>query len=123
MTKYFVSLVVLFLSFQPFIAHAQKSILPEEAKNHIGEVTTVCGSVASTYFSSKTRRQLTLIDLNKAYPNQIFTIVIEAPKRSKFPQPPEEMYKDKEICVKGKISSYEGTPEIIVEQPSQIEIK
>ena len=51
-----------------------------------------------------------------------FTVVIFASDFSKFPSPPEEYYRGKKIQVTGRIKSYHGKPEIIVEDPSQIEV-
>jgi hypothetical protein len=52
---------------------AQTSISAAEAKNHIGEKGTVCGEVASTHYASRSRGKPTFINLDKPYPNQIFT--------------------------------------------------
>jgi hypothetical protein len=82
----------------------------------------VCGMVASSKFASQSKKQPTFINLDKAYPNQIFTIVIWGSDRGKFPEPPEDYYQGKKICVKGMIKAYRGKPEIIVNDPSQITI-
>jgi hypothetical protein len=42
--------------------------------------------------------------------------------RSKF-KTPEEDYKDKKICVTGKITAYDSLPEIIADDPKQIRIE
>jgi DNA/RNA endonuclease YhcR with UshA esterase domain len=105
------------------VSYAQeKSITAMEAGSHIGEVQTVCGMVASSKFASQSKKQPTFINLDKAYPNQIFTIVIWGSDRGKFPEPPEDYYQGKKICVKGMIKAYRGKPEIIVNDPSQITI-
>jgi DNA/RNA endonuclease YhcR with UshA esterase domain len=59
------------------------------------------------------------LNLDKPYPNQIFTIVIWGNNRSKFGTP-EDNYKGKRICVSGKITAYAGLPEIAVDDPKQI---
>jgi DNA/RNA endonuclease YhcR with UshA esterase domain len=41
----------------------------------------------------------------------------------KFDKPPEAMYSGKEICLKGMIQSYQGRPEIVVQEPSQVDVK
>jgi len=45
--------------------------------------------------------------------------VIFGTDREKFGQP-EVKYRDKEICVTGKIEEFRGTPEIVVKDPKQI---
>lgn len=82
---------------------AQKKLSPGEAKDHIGETATVCGTVASTRYSTSTRGQPTFLNFDKPYPNQIFTVLIWGNNRSKFGTP-EADYKGKEICVTGKIT-------------------
>jgi hypothetical protein len=96
------------------------TILPEDAINHVGQQATVCGNVSSTHFSSRSKGQPTFINLNRPYPNQIFTILIWGSDRSNFPGAPENYYRSKRICASGKIQQYRGTPEIIVRRANQI---
>ena len=101
---------------------AQNSISAAEAKNHVGEKTTVCGEVASTHYAARSRGNPTFINLDKPYPNQIFTVLIWGSDRPKFGDP-EEAYRSKHICVTGKITDYKGVPEIIAYEPSQIKLQ
>lgn len=104
-------------------AIAQDSKLaPREAKDHVGETATVCGKVASTHYAPSTKGQPTFINLDEPYPREIFTALIWGADRAKFGSP-EAKYRDLRICVNGKISSFRGTPEIIVSEPSQIAIQ
>jgi len=98
---------------------AQKKITPAEAKDHVGEVATVCGSVASTRYAASTKGQPTFLNLEKPYPNQIFTVVIWGSRRSKFGTPERE-YQGKRICVTGKITDYRGGAEMVASDPQQI---
>jgi hypothetical protein len=104
------------------LCHGQASISTEEAKNHVGERATVCGDVASTHYAAKSRGNPTFINLDKAYPNQIFTVLIWGSDRQKFGDP-EELYRNKHICATGKITDYKGVPEIVAYEPSQIKIQ
>lgn len=101
---------------------AQNSISAAEAKNHVGEKATVCGQVASTHYAATSRGNPTFINLDKAYPDQIFTVLIWGSDRPKFGDS-EEAYRSKHICVAGKISDYKGVPEIVAYEPSQIKIQ
>jgi micrococcal nuclease len=103
------------------LGHAQNSISAAEAKNHVGETATVCGEVVSTHYALRSRGSPTFINLDKPYPNQIFTIVIWGSDRSKFGDP-EQTYRGKRICATGKITDYRGVPEIIANDPSQIRV-
>ena len=114
-----VTLVLVTLLLQP--AHAQKKLSAVEAKDHIGETATVCGNAVSTRYAASTRGQPTFLNLDKPYPNQIFTVVIWGSDRSKFGAP-ESDYKGKRICVTGKITKYRNVPQIIAERPQQIQV-
>jgi DNA/RNA endonuclease YhcR with UshA esterase domain len=115
-------LAVTLLSALSLVALAQKRLSSAEAKEHYGENATVCGDVVSTRYAASSKGQPTFLNLDKAYPNQIFTVVIWGSNRSKF-KTPEEDYKDKRICVSGRITAYDGLPEIIAEDPKQIRIE
>lgn len=91
-----------------------------EAKAHIGEVAIVCGNVVNTRFADNIRGTPTFLNFEKPHPNQLFTVVIWGRFRDKFDKP-EAKYKDKEICVKGKIEEHRGTPQIEARDPAQVE--
>ena len=99
-----------------------KKLTTAEAKDHIGEQATVCGKVASTRYAATTRGKPTFLNLDKAYPSQVFTVLIWGDSREKFGTP-EEKYRDKQICVTGKITEYRSGPEIVVSDPQNIEIE
>jgi len=106
------------------ILHAQENyITPEEAYKYIGETKTVCGTVASATYAVRSRGKPTFLNLNKPYPNHVFTIVIWGSDRGKFKNPPEVFFKGKEVCVTGLITTYRGKPQIEVSEPSQITAK
>jgi DNA/RNA endonuclease YhcR with UshA esterase domain len=92
---------------------------PEDAAGHTGEPATVCGVVASAEYEANAKSQPTLLDLGKSYPNAVFTAVVYGDHRQKFGTP-ETALRGKRICVTGKISDYEGKPEIVLTEPSQL---
>jgi hypothetical protein len=97
-------------------------ITAAEAKNHVGERATVCGSVVSTHYAARSKGNPTFLNLDEPYPRQIFTILIWGSDRPKFGDP-EAKYGNKRVCVTGLIKDYKSVPEVVVEQPSQIEIQ
>ena len=99
-----------------------KRLTAPEAKDHIGEQATVCGKVASARYAATTRGKPTFLNLDKPYPSQVFTILIWGDNRAKFGIP-EEQYRDKQICVTGKITEYRSGPEIVVSDPQNIEVQ
>ncbi len=101
------------------LAVAEKKYSTSEAKEHFGETATVYGEVVSARYADSTKGQPTFLNLDKPYPNQVFTVVIWGNNRSKFGTP-EDAYKGKRICVSGKITAYGGLPEIVADDPKQI---
>src|SRR5271157_686670 len=108
--KAFVVLVVVVL--WTALSYAQTSISAAEAKNHVGERQTVCGQVVSMHYAAQSRGTPTFINLDKPYPNQIFTVLVWGSDRPKFGDP-ADMYRNKHICVTGKIGDYKGVPEVV----------
>jgi hypothetical protein len=102
-------------------ALAQKRMSASEAKDHVGELATVCGDVASTHYAPSTKGQPTFLNLDKPYPNPVFTILIWGSNRSKFGTPENE-FKGKRVCATGKITEYRGAPEIVAIDPTQIKL-
>ena len=98
------------------------SITAYEAAKHVSETKTVCGVVASAKFAASSRGQPTFLNLEKPYPDHVFTIVIWREGRASFPFKPEQYYKGKTICVTGLIATYRGKPEIVVRSPAQIQL-
>ena len=92
-----------------------------QAKDHIGEVATVCGVVASAKYAASSPGRPTFLNLDKPYPTQVFTVVILGENRAKFDKP-EVDYKGKTICVTGKIGSYRGVPQVEAKEPEQIKV-
>ena len=94
-------------------------ITADQAKEYIGQTTTVCGTVASAKFAKWAKRKPTFLNLGAPYPKQVFTVVIRGDDRAAFGEP-EKSYAGKNICVTGLIKSFRGKPEIAASSPSQI---
>jgi hypothetical protein len=114
--------LVLTLAASASVRAQTKSINGAEAKSHVGERATVCGTVVSTHYADKTKGSPTFLNLDEPYPRQIFTIVIWGSDRPRFGKP-EEKYKDHQVCVTGKITDFRGKPEIAATDPKQIEVQ
>jgi len=98
------------------------SLTADEARDHAQETNTVCGVVTTTKFLTS-KSKLTFLDLGRPFPNQPFAAVIPVAARSKFKRPPEELFKGKTICVTGLIIINRDKPQIVVDDPSQIQIQ
>jgi hypothetical protein len=77
----------------------------------------VCGNVASERTATDSRGKPTFINLDSAYPDAIFTIVIWEEDRQKVGVIPRLRA---HMCAKGLIVYYHGVPEIIVRSSAQI---
>ena len=93
-----------------------------QAKNFIGKEACVCGKVVSTKFRENGSTNPTYINLDKRFPDQVFTLMIYGADRKNFSYKPEEFLQGKTICVKGKIAEYKGIPQIIAGKEKQVEI-
>jgi DNA/RNA endonuclease YhcR with UshA esterase domain len=111
-------MLIALLAYTLFLQPA--SLTAAEAKAHVGEQATVCGVVKSARWASTSNRRPTFLNLDEAYPKQLFTVVIFEEHRGAFTPPPETRFDKKRICVSGKIEDFRGTPEIVVSAPSQI---
>jgi hypothetical protein len=78
--------------------------------------------VTSAHYAPRSKRQPTFLNLDKAYPDHIFTAVIWQEDRAKFGTPETEL-KGKQICVNGKIQEYQGKPEIILSEKAQLKVE
>jgi endonuclease G len=79
----------------------------------------VCGTVVSTRTS---RAGNILMNLDKQFPNQVFTVFIRKEFISNFSYDPVTFLKGKAICVKAKIVSLDGMPAMFIEGEDQLEI-
>ena len=104
------------------LAAGSPTLTAAEAISHVGETRTVCGLVASADYVPKMQDKPTFINLDKAFPKQIFTIIISGENRQKFGQP-EVTYKGKKICVTGTISKFRAIAQIVVTSPDQIHVQ
>ena len=100
-----------------------ETITAEQAQEHIGEIDTVCGLVASADYLDSWASKPTFLNFDRPYPNQSFAVRIPDSSRATFSEPPEVLFNGKTICVTGMIEDHEGRPEMVVEDPSQIIIQ
>ncbi len=93
-----------------------------EAKDHKGEKITVCDKVFGTRFLENSNGQPTFLNMGVAYPSSPFTIVIFGNDRTNFKEKPELFYNNKKVCATGLIKEYNGKPEMILTNESEIKI-
>lgn len=89
----------------------------ENAHKYYGKYVTVEGQIVDTHNSGKA----CFLNFHPDW-KKYFTAVIFASDFSKFPPQPEKYYEGKKVRVTGVIKKYQGKPEIILNNPSQIKI-
>jgi len=87
-----------------------------QAKSHEGESATVCGIVSGEHTATRSKGEPTFINLDSAYPNEVFTIVVWGDDRKNVGTLPPTKSR---VCVTGLIKDYRGVPEIIVRSSGQ----
>jgi len=99
---------------------APKRLTAADAKNHVGEMATVCGKVVNTkipkYGLAGHGKPITF-DLDKPEPNPVFYFIVFGEKK---PTEVAATYSDKSVCVTGKIDTTAGVPFILTTERSQI---
>jgi endonuclease G, mitochondrial len=92
-----------------------------QAQYHQGARITVVGKVVSARYVP--RSESTFLNLDRVFPNQVFTITIWKDGRRNFSYKPEEVLNGQYIEVTGKVSlDREGIPTINVSNEKQIKI-
>ncbi len=84
------------------------------------EIIHVCGTVVGARLS---RAGNILINLDKPFPNQVFTVFIKKEDIVNFNYNPEELLKGKIICAKGKVIDLGGTPSMYIKNDTEIMIQ
>jgi hypothetical protein len=115
-------IITAFFIIAAFVTNSQTTIKLEDVSKHIDDSVTVCGKVASGRYMDQSNRKLTLLNVGTAFPNQVFTIVIDSNLRTQFESAPETLFLDKHVCVIGKVSQYRDTPQIVIYRKEQIQV-
>jgi len=88
-----------------------------QAKEKIGKNTCVCGTVVASRYSRKGHLWL---NLDKQFPNQVFSVFIRKENLSNFEYDLKTRFTNKSICVRGKVENFSDTPSITIEDQNQI---
>ena len=80
----------------------------------------VCGTVAGARLS---RAGNVLINLDKQFPNQVFTVFVKKEDIINFNYDLIEILKNKVICVKGKVIDQGGTPTMYIKSQNDLQVQ
>ena len=91
-----------------------------QAKYHIGQTATICGTVVSTRRTQKANA--VYLNMDRNHPNQEFYATIWDYNGPNFHYDPVTYLKDKKVCVTGKVTMYNDIPRISVNNENEIEL-
>ena len=77
-----------------------------------GEAITVCGTVVGT---RRSRSGNAWLNLDKQFPNQIFSVFVRKKDLPNFSYAPDEYLLNKKVCFTGKVEDFSGTPTMNIE--------
>jgi endonuclease G len=109
------------------VAPLTKAQMPKESYNTVEakqfydypKEVNICGTVVSTH---KSKKGHIFINMDKSFPNQIFTATIWKSNVVNFSYEPEKYLINKKVCIRGKVKDYEGVPSIYPENDKAIKV-
>jgi len=113
--KKILAVLLLMMGVSFSILVCQQIISWKDAHNYYGQRVTVEGIIVASYNSGRA----CFLNFHQDY-KRYFSAVIFAADFSKFPQAPEDFYLNKTVRISGLIKEYQGKPEIVLENPSNI---
>jgi hypothetical protein len=105
---------------------SEQKITTKEAKTHLGETATVCGKVVGTRLSKyrvTSRGRPVSLSLDQPEPNPIFIILTWPLSDPTPPSKAEDSYLGKQVCATGKIVKARGVLEIVIPDPTLIQVQ
>jgi len=94
-----------------------------DASDHLGDFTTICGPVVTTFYASDSNGQPTFLNVGEDFPSsRRFIVLIWGDDRGRFPGRPEDIYRGKDICATGEVEVFEGIYEIEISSPLSIDL-
>jgi len=89
----------------------------KDAPKHMGQPVVAVGKIIQT----NNIGAITFLNFHENF-RETVTLVIREKDYSKFSKPPEMLYQNRTIRARGKVSQYDGKPQIVIEDPSQIDL-
>jgi len=93
-----------------------QTITPKEVKAHVGDSLVIKGFVTDVYLSDK----VAYLNFENKFPKNIFSCAIFSNKFEEFGD--LSRFKNKNVEVNGKITTYKNKPQVILNSKDQIKI-
>jgi len=105
-------------------------VLLDIGYNDPDRIVTVEGTVVRTFYATESKGKPTFLDFHDPYQGWFMCVIWEEDRESgepirekfvaAFPPNPESYFLDKRVRVRGRLNIYQGTPEMVITEPSQI---
>jgi hypothetical protein len=105
------------------VSYSQVEVNKETIKAHIGDSVKYCGKVVSARLMDRMLNAPAFLNIDGAYPHQVFTVVVWKGDRVNFSEKPEKFYLDKNVCIYGKVEKYKEQLQIAIHSEAQIIIQ
>lgn len=89
----------------------------KDADRYYGKEVIVYGRVVQT----RNIQTMAFLNFDPDF-SKHFTVVVKQADFDAFPEPPEKMYRDKSVAVRGVVVEYREKPEMVIKSPKQIVI-
>jgi len=102
------------------IGYSIRTISAFDARFNIGEVSRVYGRVYATWYNRESDDLL--LFFGGEWPSQEFTMVIPGRIARKYSWRPERYFLGQHVFATGLITSYDGSPEMIIKKKHQLDV-
>lgn len=100
-----------------------QSISLKEIRNHIGDSVRFCTKVYNTRHFQSSSGGPTLLDVQADFSDPLANVVILENDRSQFNNVPELRYRQKEVCIAGRVEMLNSIPTVVLRKKEQIVLK
>jgi endonuclease/exonuclease/phosphatase family metal-dependent hydrolase len=100
---------------QPVQEPAPVVVRWQDAGEHVGERVTVTGTIVDTHNSGR----VVFLNYHRQWRGK-FRLVVFPDAWPQFPEPPEDLFRGKEVRVSGMVEEYQGAPQIVIESVAQV---
>ena len=89
-----------------------------QAKYHVGNSVTVCGTVVSTRRTAKANA--IYLNMDRVHPHQDFYVTVWDSNGPNFHYDPETELVNKKVCVTGKVTLYDDIPRMSINNENEL---
>jgi hypothetical protein len=99
----------------------QDGVAWREARLHMNDRVTLEGPVVGWFVNPRAPDGPLILDLGAASPDPLrVAVIIPAAVRAQFPEPPEQLYLNKRVCVTGQLKLAQSVARIDLDSPDAI---